>query len=58
MIGLYLYGHSQKRTSSALETRPAEPAADRLKNLQKLLDEGLITQEEYQARRAATIESL
>lgn len=57
VIGLYLYGHSQRQKAPAVEIgRPAP--ADRLRALQKLLDEGLITQEEYEARRRATVDDL
>lgn len=66
VIALYLYGHSQKRTpapdvgGAAVETKrpaPEDPAA-RLRKLQDLLDQGLITQEEYRARRQAAIDGL
>ncbi|MDQ3915133.1 MAG: SHOCT domain-containing protein [Actinomycetota bacterium] len=79
VIGLYLYGHSQKRGTPVVQAGPRaaaespgmgpvvgagspapEPstAAERLKTLKDLLDQGLITQAEYDARRAATIEAL
>jgi hypothetical protein len=66
VIGLYLYGHSQKRGSPVTQTGPAveksgpDPsgAADRLRTLQDLLDQGLISQEEYRARRQAAVDSL
>jgi hypothetical protein len=57
--------------ASSLRPRPSEAAsapgpapeppragADRLRELQGLLDEGLITQEEYAARRQAILDSL
>lgn len=56
VIGLYLYGHWQKR-SPAVEPTPAS-AADRLRALQDLRDEGLITEEEYRARREAALDKL
>lgn len=66
VITLYLYGHYQKRTPAfdvggpAVERgRPArEDPAERLRKLQELLDQGLITQEEYRARRQAAIDGL
>ena len=57
LIGLYLYGHSQKQKSAAPEIRRPAPA-DRLRALQALLDDGLITQEEFQERRRATVDDL
>lgn len=66
VIGLYLYGHSQSRTSTVIQTGPAvertardtSSAAERLRTLQDLLDQGLITEEEYRARRQAAVDSL
>jgi hypothetical protein len=66
VIGLYLYGHSQGRTprpsggGPEVEAKrpPSGDAADRLRTLQDLLDQGLISQEEYQARRQAAVDSL
>ncbi|HEV2757727.1 MAG TPA: SHOCT domain-containing protein [Actinomycetota bacterium] len=63
VIGLYLYGHSQRRGSPVIQVgRPAGTnagtAAERLKTLKDLLDQGLITQAEYDERRAAAIETL
>jgi hypothetical protein len=78
VIGMYLYGHSQRRGTSVVQigstaTAPgagpavgaesetaAEPqaAAERLRTLKDLLDQGLITQAEYDERRRAAVESL
>ena len=66
LIALYLYGHSQSRSSdttgagSAVEgsVPDATDAAERLRTLQDLLDQGLITQDEYRARRQAAIDAL
>lgn len=67
LIALYLYGNWQSRSSTAVGTGAAveraapsgtSSAADRLRTLKNLLDQGLITQEEYDARRRATVESL
>jgi hypothetical protein len=55
VIGVYLYGRSQNAT--ATPSREPEPS-DRLKRLQDLLGQGLITQQEYDERRAATLDSL
>ncbi|WP_028639228.1 SHOCT domain-containing protein [Nocardioides sp. URHA0032] len=38
--------------------QPSASTADRLRNLQSLLDQGLITQEEYDTRRRAVIDGL
>ena len=66
VIGLYLYGHWQTKSSPSIETGPAverstpdpSSAADRLRTLQDLLDQGLISQEEYRTRRQAAVDSL
>ncbi len=66
VIALYFYGHSQRRASAvagagtAVEAKRSAPegAAERLRTLQELLDQGLITQEEYRARRQAAVDSL
>ena len=69
VIALYLYGHFQRgapqaATASgagpAVEAQPPPPesAAERLRRLQELLDQGLITQDEYRARRQAAIDAL
>lgn len=81
VIGLYLYGHSQRQGRPLITSGPATapatregmgPAvggttegppesnapADRLRALRDLRDQGLITQEEYEERRSATLDSL
>jgi hypothetical protein len=67
VIGLYLYGHSQGRTQRPssgggpeVEAKrpPSKDAAERLRTLQDLLDQGLISQDEYRARRQAAVDSL
>jgi hypothetical protein len=62
VVGIYLYGHSQKRGTPVISVGRAAPAdaapAERLRTLQELLDQGLITKEEYDTRRKATVESL
>lgn len=65
IIAMYLYGHSQKQSSVISRREPSEPSpanpdstAERLRTLQDLFDQGLITQEEYTARRSAAIEGL
>jgi hypothetical protein len=69
VIILYVSGQSRKASSSVItigssspretapDAGPGQPA-ERLRTLKDLLDEGLITQEEYEARRAAAIERL
>jgi hypothetical protein len=59
----YVASNLRPRPSEAAPTRlpPPEPpraGADRLRELQGLLDEGLITQEEYAARRQAVLDTL
>jgi hypothetical protein len=66
LIALYLYGNWQSRSSPVISTGPAverstpdaSSAADRLRGLKDLLDQGLITQDEYEARRRATVDNL
>lgn len=76
VIGLYLYGHSQRRGNPVItigrqadagggpavgtKREPPEPEApaERLRALKDLLDQGLITQAEYDERRKATVDSL
>jgi hypothetical protein len=56
VIGLFLYGVSQ--TSKAEASAESVDPETRLQKLQHLLDQGLITQQEYDTRRAAAVESL
>ena len=58
IIALYLYGHSQRR-ASAVSPRVVTPSPeDRLRALRALLDEGLISEEEYERRRQAAVDAL
>lgn len=68
VIGLYLFGQSRKQGTPVIQTgvKRSSPhatgagstAAERLKTLKDLLDQGLITQAEYDEGRAKTIEGL
>ena len=57
VIGVYLYGRSQTSEAKPAAARESEPS-DRLRRLQDLLSQGLITQKEYDERRTATLDSL
>lgn len=58
IIALYLYGHSQRRASTASPRVVTPSPEDRLRALRALLDEGLISQEEYETRRQAALDNL
>lgn len=57
IVVLYLYGHSQRRATTAPRVVPPAPE-DRLRALRALLDEGLISQEEYETLRQAALDKL
>jgi hypothetical protein len=55
----YLASHLQQRPVSGQPSPPAvRGAEERLRELRSLLDQGLVTQEEYEARRRAVVDSL
>lgn len=55
----YLAAHLRQRPADQQPTAPAVRTAEvRLRELQQLRDQGLVTQEEYDARRRAIVDSL
>ena len=59
--GLMDYPRERSSTADPPDASPSGPqgsAADRLRELQRLRDEGLITPEQYEERRAAILEDL
>ncbi|RYP85706.1 SHOCT domain-containing protein [Nocardioides guangzhouensis] len=54
----YLAASLRARPPQPVEPRPTASSADRLRELQRLLDEDLVTQEEYDERRRAIIDGI